>query len=1081
MKKIFKIFIYAIISIAILVLVFLTGIYFQVSHEAKTQIDRGAIDNILFSESPVYYDDQITPIGVYFEKMHSKYIHYNDIPKLYIKALIASEDHDFFTHHGFNIKAIIRATIANLKAGRIVQGGSTLSQQTAQNVFTREKRGYMPQLKELFRALILERAYTKEEILEMYVNQFEVTGFGKGLRIASEYFFDKDIKELDLVETAFIAGMVNSPSKYDPFTKKTEEKKKQAMKHAKIRKDYVLRNMRELNFITNEEYLDAKDREVSFKEGKVTYRLDVILDYVREQLESDYFKKVLHDQGVDNIATSGIRIHTSVSREIQNATIESVRRNLQLLDIKLSGYKKDLFQERYLMKNGQIYRDQREGFPFFAEITEIKRDINDPSIKVTWKNGEGVIDLKGIRPMAEAWLAWKSGNSAQLRDRDVLEFLKLFRTGDSIPVFALDDEARDNRLTLWEIPELEGGVVVLKDGMIKAMVGGFFNRYFNRAVDAKRQLGSIFKPIVYTAALQLKWNNLDQLNNTPDLFKFENTLYIPRPDHEPKSDKVSMVWAGSNSENIATVWLLYHLTDRLNISDFRDVVERLGLAKEEAETYNEYAGRIRDKYGVIVNQETLMEAAFEETKKGVDPDLIFSGNEAALDNISRLHFYIEEDKLELHDDSVHQIMRYDFKRLRNLKYNMMNRFKDIVQLIEIYNKNRSVSDKAIGDSLDYFFFRNSEGVNRVIYTEEVDKIPYALHRITLEQLSKMIPMISSGEVWIDDIIPSEVIDILQTNMGRRYRELLSLNRYDLETLYSVRDFRILVNLLYVTQLAKEMGISTELDPVLSFPLGANSISILEAALSYNTIISGSLSTLSEDEAFSYMAPIITKIVDRNGETIWEYVPKSEKVLTERVSASIIEILRIVMENGTGKNAKDLIKTSINFGNSPVEIHIPSFGKTGTANLYTNSSFVGVIPVLDPDNDMFDIDKGYVVASYVGYDDNRPMKGRHINIYGSSGALPLWVDTCNAIVNGKIYKEGRETTDLAFLIESGPLLTGNTLSTVNVSSITGIPLISGEDVASSDTIKVYSDIDMENDVLTLKRAFEPIKGIYNGNK
>jgi penicillin-binding protein 1A len=1078
MKKIFKIFIYAITSIAILVLIFLTVIYFQVSHEAKAQIDRGAIDSILFSESPVYYDDQVTPIGVYFEKIHSKYIHYNNIPKLYIKALIASEDHNFFTHPGFDIKAIIRATIANLKAGRIVQGGSTLSQQTAQNVFTREKRGYISQLKELFRALILERAYTKEEILEMYVNQFEVTGFGKGLRLASEYFFDKDVKELDLVETAFIAGMVNSPSKYDPFTKKTEEKKIQAMKYAKIRKNYVLKNMRKLNFITDEEYLDAKDREVPFKEGKVTYRLDVILDYIREQLESDYFKKVLHDQGVDNIATSGIRIHTSVSREIQSAAIESVRRNLQLLDIKLSGYKKDIFQERYLMKNGQIYRDQREGFPFFAEITEIKRDISDPSIKVTWKNGEGVIDLKGIRPMAEAWLAWKSGNSAQLRGRDVLEFLKLLKTGDSIPVFALDDEARDKRLSLWEIPELEGGIVVLKDGMIKAMVGGFFNRYFNRAVDAKRQLGSIFKPIVYTAALQLKWNNLDQLNNTPDLFKFENTLYIPRPDHRPKSDKVSMMWAGSNSENLATVWLLYHLTDRLNISDFREVVERLGLAKKETETYNEYARRIRDKHGVIVNQEALMEAAFEEIKKGIEPDLIFSGNEAALDNISRLHFYIEEDKMELHDDSVHQITRYDFKRLRNLNYNMINRFKDIIQLIEIYNKNKPVFDKAVKDSLGYFFFNNSEGVNRVIYTEEVNKIPYALHRITLEQLSKMIPMISSGEVWIDDIIPSEVIELLQTNMGRRYRELLSLNRYDLETLYSVRDFRILVNLLYVTQLAKEMGISTELDPVLSFPLGANSISILEAALSYNTIISGSLSTLSKDEAFSDMAPIITKIVDRNGETIWEYVPKSEKVLTERVSASITEILRIVMENGTGKNAKDLIKTSINFGNSPVDIHIPSFGKTGTANLYTNSSFVGIIPVLDPDNDKFDIDKGYVVASYVGYDDNRPMKGRHINIYGSSGALPLWVDTCNAIVNGKTYKEGSETADLAFLIESGPLLTADTLSAVNVSSISGIPLISGEDGASSDAIKVYSDIDMENDVLTLKRAFEPIKGIYN---
>src|SRR4030042_629876 len=505
MKNIFKIFIYAITSIAVLALIFLTGICLQVYHEAKAEIDRGAIDNILFSESPVYYDDQVTPIGVYFEKIHSKYIHYNDIPNLYIKALIASEDGDFFTHPGFDIKAIIRATIANLKAGRIVQGGSTISQQTAQNVFRREKRGYVSQLRELFRALILEHAYTKEEILEMYVNQFEVTGFGKGLRIASEYFFDKDIKELDLVETAFNAGMVNSPPRYDPFTKTTEETKKQAMGYAKIRKDYVLRNMRKLNFITNEEYLDAKDREVPFKEGKVTYRLDVILDYIREQLESDYFKKVFHDQGVDNIATSGIRSHTSVSREMQSAAIESMRRNLPLLDIKLSGYNKELFQERYLMKNGVIYQDQREGLPFFAQITDIKRDINDPLITVTWNNGEGVIDLKGIRPMVEAWLPWKSGNSVQLREKGVLEFLKLLKQGDSISAFASDDNAQDNRLTLLEIPELEGSVVVLKNGMIKAMVGGFFNRYFNRAADARRQLGSIFKPLVYTAALQLNW------------------------------------------------------------------------------------------------------------------------------------------------------------------------------------------------------------------------------------------------------------------------------------------------------------------------------------------------------------------------------------------------------------------------------------------------------------------------------------------------------------------------------------------------------------------------------------------------
>jgi len=118
---------------------------------------------------------------------------------------------------------------------------------------------------------------------------------------------------------------------------------------------------------------------------------------------------------------------------------------------------------------------------------------------------------------------------------------------------------------------LNGGIVVLRDGMIKAMVGGFLDRYFNRAVDAKRQLGSIFKPLVYTAALQLKWNSLDPLINKRDLFHYQATDYVPRPDHTPESDKISMAWAGVMSENLATVWLLYHLTDRLNMSEFRQV------------------------------------------------------------------------------------------------------------------------------------------------------------------------------------------------------------------------------------------------------------------------------------------------------------------------------------------------------------------------------------------------------------------------------------------------------------------------------------------------------------------------------
>ena len=167
---------------------------------------------------------------------------------------------------------------------------------------------------------------------------------------------------------------------------------------------------------------------------------------------------------------------------------------------------------------------------------------------------------------------------------------------------------------------------------IKAMVGGFFNRYFNRSADGRRQLGSIFKPIVYSAALQLKWNNLDSLNNKRDLFQFESTSYIPKPDHTPKSDEVSMAWAGVNSENLATIWLLYHLTDRLNLDEFRKVISLLDLIRKEDESYQEYVERIRDRYGIIINRETLFEAAFEKSKTEIKSDLIFNGMENQQDH-----------------------------------------------------------------------------------------------------------------------------------------------------------------------------------------------------------------------------------------------------------------------------------------------------------------------------------------------------------------------------------------------------------------------------------------------------------------
>jgi membrane peptidoglycan carboxypeptidase len=1078
-RKKLKIFSYALGSLFLVLVLLLSTLYVQVSRDASTRIERGVIDNIIFSESPVYYDDGQTPIGVFFEKTHRKYIEYANIPKTFIKAIIAAEDRNYFGHSGFDMKAMTRAMIANIKARRVVQGGSTITQQTAKNIFKRQRRSYMSKLKELIQARLLESKYSKEEILEMYINQFFVTGFGRGLRIAAQYFFDKEAEDLDLVESAFIAGSVKGPFRYNPFTKKTDAEKEKARQLAKSRKNYVLVAMRKMNFITQEQYLEAEKEEVPFKEGKVTFRLNVILDYIREQLESPYFTEILQEQGVDNIATSGVRIYTSVNREVQEGALRSIRRHLPLLDVQLSGYSPRPEREDDRVPASENLSRGRGDLPFLCRITQIQRGKQDPSLIVAWDKGGGIIDYEGLKPMGEAWLKWKLGAWAPFDRRHVSDFMKNFRVGDLVAVQLMETRKGNGqtRLMLSKFPELEGGIVVLKEGLIKAMVGGFFDRYFNRAVDAKRQLGSIFKPLVYTAAFQLKWNSLDPLINQRDLFRFENTFYLPKPDHEPESDKVSLAWAGVKSENLATVWLLYHLTDHLNMSEFRHVVELIGLARKGGEAYEDYVKRIRDKQGVVVNKRALMEAAFQEAKKEIESDLIFIGHEDALENVRRLHFNVDTTKLNLKDPYERQISRLSFQRLRTLNFDMKRRFKRIQDLLALYKQDENPDwIEELRRTLRFFYFRDSGKTGlRVIYTDPTGEMDLSsLTPVTPEWILGRSDPLSVEKVWINGLTPSEGVDLLQLHLQERYKRLMSQNRYDLAVLSKIRDFRTLVNLMYVTHLSKKMGISTRLDPVLSFPLGANSISIIESALTYHTMMSGHLYAISEDLRPG-LVPVITKIADREGETVWEYNPQPKRILTNRVTGLVSEILHQVIENGTGQRAKDAIHLSVEIDSEQLDIPIPSFGKTGTADRFTNSSFVGFIPGLQKNPNQLDNQKGYVIASYVGYDDNRPMKGKHVTIYGASGALPLWIDTANAIINSNTFKKDLQAADLAFDIQSVSLRKNDELVPVSISSTTGLPSREGDEQRMGSDVKIHSHVESKEGIISLKRVFEPISG------
>jgi membrane peptidoglycan carboxypeptidase len=1054
-------------------------IYQQVSGEAKERIEKGAIQSIIFSESPVYFDNGEDIIGVFFDKTHRKYIEYQDVPSLFIKAIVASEDQNFFHHSGFDLKGILRALVTNLRAGKVVQGGSTITQQTAKNIFKREKRSYRAKLKELMQALLLEQRYTKEEILEMYVNQFFVTGFGSGLEIAARYFFDKDAQDLDLGECAFVAGSVKGPYLYNPFTKKTQAEKSQALHLAKARKNYVLRKMMNLHFITDEIYRKEVQREVPFQEGTVTYRLNVILDYIRDQLESEFFRSILSDQGVNNIATSGIKIFTSVNKEIQEQALASMRTHLPVLDLHISGYPRNLLQQRYEKYIGDLRGKPGWNLPILCRITHVDRNPERPALVVAWKNGGGIIDYEGFRAVGEAWLKSRIGVWAVFGAAHVNDFFDSFRVGDLIPVQweANGDSENGARLRLTHLPELEGGIVVLQEGKIKAMVGGFWDRFFNRSAHAKRQLGSIFKTYVFTAALQLKWSCLDAIMNGRDFYTFETTHYDPRPDHEPKADPVSMAWAGAKSENLAAVWLLYHLTDRLNQDEFRQVVEKLSLNRGKAETYQEYVQRIRDRMGVVVDKEAIMEAAFEAARKEIEPDLIFDGKEKVLTNLRRLHYTIDGKGLDPKEPRTWDIYRFSFQGLQSLNFELKEQYGAIRMALRPGSTPiRSPGDKRL-DQLAHKFYLFLQGpdAQEIAYmsTPPPEKSKADFIPMAPEWLEDRLEESRVEDVWIEGVLSSGLVDLLQSRMKVHYERLIKHKRYEPEILFKIRDFITLVNLTYVVELCREMGISTKLDPVLSFPLGANAISIMEAALTYHVLMTGNRYPSGQGRDPG-MVPAIMKILDREGEIIWEYIPDPVPVLSKEISGSVSEILRLVMTEGTGKKAKEAIKVIKTIGEESIQIPIPTFGKTGTANRFTNSSFIGFIPGKG-DGSSFDMERGYVIASYVGYDDNRPMKGEHVAIYGASGALPLWIDTANAIVNLKEYSEDLVAAELVFEMDPSPHIPGNSFRPVPVDKHSGLPL---EKTDSGPSPMIYALSGTNGEIGNARRLFQPISsGLY----
>ncbi len=1037
-----------------------SGLYYLVVVEPGPEIEQANIESILGRESPVLYNDGQEKVGVLFQDYHRQYLMYDQIPKRFIQALVAAEDNRFFTHFGIDVAGITRAMIANFKAGRIVQGGSTLSQQTAKNLFKRESRSYEAKLKELLYALRLEYHYSKEKILEFYSNQFFVSGNGHGLGVAARYYFDKGPAELSLLECAFIAGSVKRPNYYNPFTKKNQKQVDLARKRADQRTGYVLGNMLKEGMITRQQYEDAIGRDIVFNKGKMAFALNSVMDMVKEGLASDVISEVLEEHGISNVSTSGVKIITTIDRELQEKTLYGLRKHLSRLDVRLHGFDREELQHIYADMEVVTKKELRpRDFVFGTLLSIDNRNSKEVSIKVSLGDAlePGVIDRQGLVRVLSALVKHKKNRWATMNEKkDMPLLLNELKVGDMVYVSVRNvDLAGAVQLDLERYPEVEGAALVMRKGAILAMAGGMENRFFNRAIDAKRLMGSTLKPFLFTAALQLGWNAVDLLSNRRDVFVFMDRPYFPRPDHHSPFDKVSLSWAGVSSENVAAVWLLYHLTDYLTPPRLREVAAQLDMAPRSdgkgKESYRQYRARIRDRFGIKVDRAALEQAAYDQAVKRLEADFLFENLGREYQQLQQLpyglHFdqYAEAIRNQLAGPKLKEKERQELRlRIKLLKQSFLS----MQPLLPLLRSQQKYFDQLLEEEDSFLSIFDSPPLIRpegLLVQDEQGELIFTTKKTlpekwqpvsdtaVLDRLRDLEPL-QRKRFWdafqIEGIVCACAIDQVQEQIERERIKLLAADPYSMEVLSAIRDFRVMVGLQYLIQLGKACGIESRLEPVLSFPLGSNVISLAESVRMYEALVSGyrydfELPTsvkkpVGQDwEGQRDGLAVIDRIETQEGRVIYERSPAPVRVIDEKTTAAVTHILQNVISYGTGRYARDTVRLSSREPERQEELDslnlpVPLMGKTGTANRFRNAAFLGYVPIpSEQDESVMVLDNGYAVGTYVGYDNNKPMVSGSTRISGSGGGLPIWSDIASALLEYEQAGERLDPVDLTF--------------------------------------------------------------------
>ena len=479
-------------------------------------------------------------------------INYEDIPPRYISALLAAEDTSFYEHPGVDIKGLARAAVQLADSGRIQSGGSTITMQVARNYLLTRDRTFARKIREILLSLRIEQQLSKQQILELYVNKIYLGNRAYGIMAASEVYYGKPIQELSLAQLAMIAGLPKAPSAYNPIANPTR---------ALIRRNWILSRMYSLGVLDDNSYEEARRAPVTARSYSPEYDLDA--PYVSESA-----RQFALDAFGEKAYTRGLKVYTSIIGEQQLAANRAIQEGLLTYD-KRRGW-------RGVEKASIPLLEQQEALEgdALAEIEasesgleQVQLALQDPRAKklkeqlgIDVSNWLKVLDATpvygGLIPSivveaeAERLLVLKQGgelveltpeswdwagryHSPFWKDKKPLLGNRLAGQGDLIRLEKGSSKELPWRLA--QLPALEAALVAMKTetGEITALVGGFdFNQSrFNRADQAARQAGSVFKPFVYMAALEKGYTPATIINDAPVVFEDQQLEDVWRPQN----------------------------------------------------------------------------------------------------------------------------------------------------------------------------------------------------------------------------------------------------------------------------------------------------------------------------------------------------------------------------------------------------------------------------------------------------------------------------------------------------------------------------------------------------------------------